>query len=252
MSGRDMTAVVRKKLAEYREKRRREVEEWRGRPPELEVRSEAHAVSAEVLEFCLEHLRQGRGWSELRYRLGIPHPLDRRWAIVKQKCVDMLLPSSDEEALSRSMANRALLLQRLESLVEEIEDKISASDSLGKMDFSIMWTRTKMDALEILLREASKDLDEYAEVQKLKRAENKNSGPSIIVQNNFHIPRPKLDSVKDVLPVMNRLSDIKAVLDEGGGEKLRPDGQGEDTALVRSEVHRSGGGDGIGEKPGDS
>jgi hypothetical protein len=253
MSGKKKMSVAAKQaLAEYRLRRLEQEREWRESPPELEVRSVEHAASGEVLEFCLEHLRQGRAWNELRYRLGIPHGLDPRWRVVKSKCIDILLPKSDEEALSHSMANRAFLLQRVEKLVDEIEAKSEASEALGDMQSLILWTKMKMDAFSLLLAEAKKDLDEYAEMQKLKKLDAKHTGPSIIVQNNFHIPRPKTDSVRDVLPLVNKLSDFKAVLDEGGGAELRANGSSEGSSRESSAVHHRGGGDGLGEESGDS
>jgi hypothetical protein len=150
------------------------------------------------------------------------------------------------------MANRAFLLQRVEKLVDEIEAKSEASEALGDMQSLILWTKMKMDAFSLLLAEAKKDLDEYAEMQKLKKLDAKHTGPSIIVQNNFHIPRPKTDSVRDVLPLVNKLSDFKAVLDEGGGAELRANGSSEGSSRESSAVHHRGGGDGLGEESGDS
>lgn len=185
-------------------------------PVELQVRDAAHARSPEVLKYCIDHLAGGGTWLELKMKLGIrggAHS-DPRWRIIRSLVVEGLLPETDDEAMKAQISQRAFMLDRLEGFLEEVEERLllQGDDKQDKL-VEPMFYKIRMEAMKILLEENEKSFTSHIEMRRLKQAEKKNQGKSIIVNNKFYIPRPG-DDLKAMREVSNVMADAQALLVE--------------------------------------
>lgn len=182
-------------------------------PVELQVTDVRHARSSEVLAFCLSHLGAGGTWASLRHKLGLG-PGDIRWRLIRERAVEGLLPVNEEEAIKAVGSQRSFLVTKLEGIMEEIEERINMMDDSDKTFDHHFW-KLRMDGMKLLLEENSKQLMDHLEMKKAKAAEKNNTGVSIIVQNQYYIPRPgdSPDKIQDVVPIINQLTELKEELD---------------------------------------
>jgi hypothetical protein len=92
--------------------------ERRSTPPgiSLQVRDVAHARSEEVLQFCVDELKDGTTYNDLRLKLGLgPASRDHRWREIREILVEMILPDSEEEALKADAGLSGFMLNKLET-----------------------------------------------------------------------------------------------------------------------------------------
>lgn len=161
-------------------------------PVELQVKDLDHAKTPEVIQFCVNHLVGGGRWEELRKKLGLgPAHLDYRWRRLREILVDGLVPTSEEQALKAQSDKRAYLVMKLEEFEQDLEGTIQVLGG-GKEDmkaFSALM-KLKLDTMKTLLEENSREFLAYVELQKAKKQDRIGRGTSVIIQNNFHIPRP--------------------------------------------------------------
>ncbi len=163
--------------------------------PVVKVRNIEAAKSVEVLEFCRDFLTDGGRWDELRRKLGLgPAHLDKRWRVIRELIPEMMMPTTEEDALRRHGALQLMIMSELDALVKQIDHGYSEADEKVAHNY----LKLKMEALKMKLEESSKEFDKFMDVKKLKSAEKKTQGVSIIVQNNYHIARPGENKLKDV------------------------------------------------------
>lgn len=176
---------------------------------ELQVLDVAHARSSEVLGFCLAHLGSGGTWSSLRHKLGLG-PSDIRWRLIRERAIEGLLPVNEEEALKAVGSQRTFLVQKLELMLETLEARMelfSGKQATSSIDRDF-W-KIKTEIMKLLLEENSKNLNDHIEIKRVKAQEKANLGASIIVQNQYYIPRPgdHKDRIVDVVPLINELTE---------------------------------------------
>jgi hypothetical protein len=182
-------------------------------PVELQVRDTEHARSAEVIEFCIAHLTGGGTWEELRARLGLgPAHQDYRWRKLKELLIDGLAPKTEEEALKAQADGRAYLLSKVQEFEETLDQVLLVMGNSAEEKKSLpSLLKLKMDAIKMQLDENARGFDAYVNLKKAKEADKKTQGVSILIQNNFHMPRPGDDKkeLKDVTAVAVGLLDAK-------------------------------------------
>lgn len=193
----------------------------------LQVRDFTHARSAEVLSFCLDHLGSGGTWDHLRRKLGLG-PSDARWRIIRERAVEGLLPINEEEALKAVGSQRSFLVQKLEQELENLEARMESLPEITKIGVvdHHFW-KIKVEIMKILLDENSKDLGDHLEMKKAKAADKQALGQSIIVQNNYYIPRPgdSQEKIRDVVPLLNEIAEKKVEVEAliADSKKLQAD-----------------------------
>jgi len=85
---------------------------------------------------------------------------------------------------------------------------LSKEDILKAIRSAPKTRHAKTTIIKTLLEENQKTFENYADLKKIRSIEKKNKGTSIIVQNNFHMPRPGDD--KDERPVDQKIEEIEA------------------------------------------
>lgn len=166
---------------------------------ELQVRDADHARSAEVIEFCVKHLSEGRGWDELRRRLGVGAAnSDNRWRVIRGQVCETFIPKSEEEALLAQANTREFLLEKINGYVEGVEHVIK---NLPKTEEGLSalpaLMKLQLEGFKALLDENERSFKAYTDIKKIKSQESRTQGSSIIIQNNYHMNRPG-QSAKDV------------------------------------------------------
>lgn len=180
-------------------------------PVELQVRDTTHARSAEVQDFAVKHLSQGGTWEELRRKFGLGHSgVDRRWRVVRETVVDAFIPETEEEALRAQVSHRSYLLSKIETFIEEIEAKLMVDSSSLGSETMHHFMKMRLDGLKVLLEENNREFESFLNVRKLRAKEKQNRGVSIVVQNNFAIPRPAMPQI-DASPINQAMKLAKAV-----------------------------------------
>lgn len=179
---------------------------------ELQVTDVRHARSAEVLSFCLSHLGSGGTWGSLRHKLGLG-PGDIRWRLIRERAVEGLLPVNEDEALKAVGSQRSFLVTKLEGMLEELEERINMIGD-GKKTYDHHFWKLRMEGMKLLLEENSKQLTDHLEIKRAKLSEKTNTGVSIIVQNQYYIPRPgdPRDRITDVVPLINEIAELNEEL----------------------------------------
>ena len=176
---------------------------------QLQVRDLAHAKSPEVISFATDHLVRGGTWAELRRLLGLgPSHLDKRWRAIREIVTGGLIPQSEDEALQAQGSMRNYLLGKLEDFMGDIEG-IMLTMTDDKLDRGVMpaYMKIKLDALKALLEENNKSYENWLELHKARKADLKTQGPSIIIQNNYHIPRPG-DTPREIQDVTKKVTSL--------------------------------------------
>lgn len=190
------------------EARDRKYEELDRIEVELQVGDGDHYRSEEVLTFSVNHLRQGGTWAALRRKLGLgPASVDYRWRKIRNLVVNHLIPKSEMEALENEVTNRAILEQKLDEIIENIDSHMSVL-GMDKVDKMVMPTyiRMKIDALKMRLDSNNRSLDAYLAIKKLQEGEKKNQGPSLVIQNLYMTPRPGDDlKMRQVVEISKEL-----------------------------------------------
>lgn len=210
MGDEDTRAVKLSALEKARSARREALKGIEAIPVELQVRDAEHARSPEVIQFALTHLAQGGTYEALRRKLGLgPAHRDHRWRLVRDVVNEGLIPQSEADALRIQADGRQYLVQKVEDMIEDFEGLMSSlsDDKVGDRIMLSQFMKMKLEALKLLMEENAKTFEAWATTQKIKAADRKTQGPSIIIQNNYHIPRPG-DKAREVSEVTAKVSTL--------------------------------------------
>lgn len=192
---------------------------------ELQVRDAAHARSSEVIEFSVNHLAGGGTWAELRFKLGLgPAHSDYRWRLIRNAVAEHLVPKDDEEAKAHYAGQRMYMLQKMEDLIEELDAKLEtmSGDKVDRLT-QHHYFKMKLDAMRLLMEENYDALEAHVKTQRLKQLDKKVQGPSVLIQNNYHIPRPgEMKGAERVVSIREDILDA-----DYRREQLSTDGEGE-------------------------
>lgn len=176
--------IARKALGEYWQK-------LRDTPVELQVRDAEHCKSQEVMTFCINHLKVGRTWEELRFRLGLgPAHLDSRWRLLRKLIIDIALPEDETAALKLMYEKNEILIERVERFLLEIEERmlgLTGDDIAEESKFY----KVRLEALQTILQNNENKFQHYLNMKKLKVAEKQNRGVSIVFVTQSGIARPE-------------------------------------------------------------
>lgn len=191
-------------------------------PVELQVRDNDHARSEEVVKFAIEHLSTGGSWEELRRKLGLgPAGQDRRWRTVRAVVSETLVPKSEEEALAAQANLRSYLLDKIHNFIGDVESMISHIPNTEEdRKTTAQFMKLRLDGIKTLLEENKNSFDAYVDLRKAKSMDRHTQGPSIVIQNNFHVARPG-QTPRDVLETtkaaINITQPTKLVSGNGSG-----------------------------------
>jgi hypothetical protein len=186
-------------IVKARQKFQEQQEQLNQIPVELQVKDMEHALSNEVVNFCISHLSAGGRWDELRRKLGLGHAhKDWRWRRLREVLANGLIPKSEEEALKAQADRRAFLVSKLEEFENDVEAVLQTyANKFGDGIALQNMLRLKLEVIKTQLAENEKEFNAYVSMKKVKSDDKKNRGPSIIIQQNFNIPRPG-DKVEEI------------------------------------------------------
>jgi len=161
-------------------------------PVELQVVDQEHVRSPEVIQFAIAHLSAGGTWEHLRYKLGLgPAHLDQRWRKLRELLVEGLAPASEQEALRAQADGRAYLITKVQDFEETLDQVLLVMGNSEEEKKSLpALMKLKLDAIKMQLDENARSFDAYVALKKAKEIDKRNQGVSILIQNNYHVPRP--------------------------------------------------------------
>lgn len=173
----------------------------------MHIGSLEEARSDEVLEFCVEQLRQGKTYNELRLMLGRgPASHDKVWRAVRECLSEMILPATEEEALLSDLARTSHILRRMEEYADEY-DKRARELRGAENEHHIL--KLKLEALKEMNNAYSKRAELYLKMKDIQKKEKRKTGTTIIFQNNYKIKRPG-----DAIDVTESVKKLQDGLDE--------------------------------------
>ncbi len=188
-----MPEVLREGLIERRERQSRVVQE-------MVVRDLDHARSDEVLNFCVEKLRAGATYNELRLMLGLrPASIDRLWREIRECLVEMILPSSEEEALQADAAASSGLLMRMEGFLEKVERR---SYEMRGTDNEHHFLKLELEAMRHVMEKYNKRTEHFLKMKQIQKTEKRKTGTTIIFKNSFKVARPGEVTASDAAELM--------------------------------------------------
>lgn len=168
-----------------------------------------HARSSEVLSFCIKELSEGTTYNELRRKLGLgPANIDTRWREIRTRVLDGMVPTNEQEALKAQADQRAYLLTKLESFMEDVEGMLLSlpnNEEDRKLIPNLL--KLKLESVRTLLEENAKSFEAYLSLKRIKEQDKRTRGQSILIQNNYHINRPGQNE-KEVLETASRVQKI--------------------------------------------
>lgn len=171
---------------------------------ELEIKDDEHLFSDEVMTFCVTELSNGTTWNALRRKLGLgPAHIDRRWRKLKDALCSSVLPENVEEALEAQYSMNTFIVNKLEEFVDRIEERVRVKE--GAKNEADFW-KLQLNSLETLSKQYQERFDNYIALKKVASDDRKKTGPSIIFQNNYYVPRPG-DNAKEVVEATGALRD---------------------------------------------
>lgn len=200
-----------------REKSRKLLEEHQEKlnsiEPVITVKDMAHCRTPEVLNYCRQFLLEGGRWDELRRKLGLgPAHIDKRWRLIRELVPELIAPVSEQDALTRLMANQLYMMNEVEALIKDADTAWQAShydkkvkgpdgeqlkDEHGNLvtvrvpgKESHNYLKMKLDGLKLKFEQNAKEFQAFMETKKLKAAEKKTNGVSIIVNYTRQVARP--------------------------------------------------------------
>lgn len=178
-----------RKMAEMRaQKELVETSELDAVSQEMVVRDTDHAKSSEVIKWCVKELTQGTTWRQLRKKLGLGNSgVDRRWRIIRETICSVALPKTEEGALEAFYSEHSLAVGELEDFLEKVARQVDKAD--GRKDEANM-LKVQLETMKLRMEMSVKKFENYAKLVELKKNEKKAQGSSILVQNNYYIPRP--------------------------------------------------------------
>ena len=168
---------------------------------EYPVRTTKDAQSEKTLLYCIERLKAGDTYNELRRRLGLGNAaVDHRWRIIRELLVSHILPDTDEEMLLQTFSMSSLMVKKLESFTEKVQERARQMKG-GENEHHFL--RAELEAIKILSEKYESRMDHYLRMKNIKAKEKRGYGKSIVFQNNYYVPRPGDEvEVKDVIDVV--------------------------------------------------
>jgi hypothetical protein len=195
------------KLSEYRLLGNEALKEKQDRlkqiKPVLQVKDLTHAKSDQVKEYCLKRLQEGATYEVLRRELGLrTAATDHRWRYIRNALCQVLLPQSDEEALTLTYGDINYWIMQLEKMVTDIDQEITKCQEVGTytdprsgqqkmLESNLLGSlvKTKVEAIRHIIEKRNKYFEDFMDIQKLRKMEKLTRGQSIVIVNN--IPRPE-------------------------------------------------------------
>lgn len=191
-----------------REEKALKKEAERSLPVVMRVEDIAHAKSPEVIQFCVRQLQKGMTWNELRHSLGLGHAgIDRRWRVIKEIICSSVMPENEEEALKASYSLANYTMDQVEKFLDRVQRRSAACE--GEENEAQM-LKVELETMKLQLDAAEKRFEHYARMKELVKEDKKNQGASIIVQNNYYIPRPG-DDIREARDVARKLINTAAL-----------------------------------------
>lgn len=189
--------------------RQERLERLRSLPILRQITTIDDAKSPENIQWCVEQLKKGMRFDELRHSLGLgPANIDHRWRTIRKIILDVALPDNEDQALDQCTNESRYLLTRLNDFLEDLDRKIEDGpygEEQQKTHHN--YWKFKLDALKLLIEENNKQLMNFQENKKIKKLESSKHGVSILIYNN--IPRP----VVDVSELQQKVIDLVAKSD---------------------------------------
>jgi hypothetical protein len=167
-------------------------------PVMLQVRDSAHARSEEVIRFTIGKLREGHTWTEVRKMLGLGNAaIDRRWRLIKEIICSSVMPENEEEALKASYSLVNYTLDNVEKFLDRVQER--SLESLGTKNEPDM-LKLELEAMKLQLEVAQNKFEHYMKMKEISKKDQRGTGASIVVQNNYYIPRPgdKLEEARNI------------------------------------------------------
>lgn len=175
---------------------------------ELQVKDTSHALSEEVLTYCINELRNGSTWNALRQRLGLGHAgVDIRWRELKNALTEAVLPESEEEAFLAMQESVVSTTGRLEALMTYLQNRLE--DQAGTKNEPGL-AKAALDSIKLHMEAQQKRFEHFLRMRELKLTDRKKHGVSIIYNNVNFIPRPgdKIE-FQDGRPVLKQARDVE-------------------------------------------
>lgn len=162
----------------------------------FKVKDLEHARSNEVLMFCVEQLKAGKTYNQLRIMLGCgPASHDRNWRTIRALLIEMILPASEEEALQADATHSSFMLRKMEEFLEKVEKR--SADMKGREE-EAQFLKLELEAMKAVMEKYNKRTEHYLKVKDIQKKEKRKTGTTIIFQNNYKVARP--GDVVDVTP----------------------------------------------------
>lgn len=186
----------------------------------FQVRDLRHARSTEVLDFCVQELSRGTTWRALRVKLGLgEYAHDNRWKTIRNRLTDCVLPKDEQEAVKALYNLQEYYLEKIDDLISHLDERIEGSRGAKN---EVEFFNAKVKALQVAMERQERKIESFLRMRKLQLDDAKNQGPSIIFQNNFHIPRPGdkqelVGTARNLLSQVlgNPIKEVKEASEEG-------------------------------------
>jgi hypothetical protein len=199
-----------KEIQEAYEKKNKELAEIK---PLFELKTLDDVKQESVISYCLDRLKAGATYQELRRELGLgPSFQDKKWRKLREILVEYILPKTEEDALLQANEDASFWQRQLEGMVEQIDSKIEEVQKIGrifdentgkwKLADSAMLSgllKTKLDAIKTIIDTKKQSFTDFMEIQKLRKSEKGTRGVSITIVNN--IPRPERTVKSEVIDI---------------------------------------------------
>jgi hypothetical protein len=192
------------------EEKKRIQEQEKATEVELQVTDTAHALSEEVLKYCVEELQKdGSTWNRLRRKLGL-EPQSHAWRMLKDTLCSSVMPETEEEAFKAMQHNTQDMVHRIEGVLDQLQDRVRSA--YGAKEEPAMF-KVQLDAMKLHMEAHQKRFEHFLKMRELKLTDRQKHGASIIFQQNYFIPRPgQRDVVKDVVKDVVEFVDGKPVV----------------------------------------
>jgi hypothetical protein len=155
---------------------------------ELQVKNMKHAMSEKVLQFCIKELSEGSTWNTLRRKLGLgPSHIDNRWRKIRETLCQGLVPETEEEALKATYSMSQYMVGKLETFLDDLEGRV---DSSRGADNEANMLKVQLETIRTLAEKYEMRFEQYINMKKIQKQDQKARGPSVIYNNLYYVPRP--------------------------------------------------------------
>jgi hypothetical protein len=178
----------------------------------LKVTSIKHARSEEVLAFCLKELKEGTTYNQLRVKLGCkPAAVDQRWRAIRSTLAEMVMPSSDDEAIMASHALSGFMIKKIEDFGIKVQKR--ALEQRGEENEHHFY-KLQLDAMKMIAEKLDKQMEHYIKMKAVQKAEKSTQGTTIVFNNLYHVPRPgDVTPLQDAAKLITQLEKIEEDVD---------------------------------------